>query len=88
MPMSCSTEQEVLSEQKTNELIESAYHVLQKLLISMSTFHLCLPQVMVSINEARRDDFACTINASCIFWRCDVLTDLCDSVIHYEYVCT
>lgn len=50
-------------------------------MIRMSSLELCLPQMMVCINETRGDDPSGTVNDQCLCrWSSHLRCDLADSV--------
>ncbi len=63
-------------------------HVFQQQFIGMSAFELSLPQMMVGIHEARRDDFFLAVNDFRTGWRRDVCFYPCNFVILNEDICS
>jgi len=53
----------------------TSWKIFQQSLVSVAALELCLPHMMMCINETRRYDFASTINILSPWWRVDFSCD-------------
>lgn len=61
-------------------------HVFEENLVGVPALELCLPHMMMSVNETRRDDLGGTVNGVYIVGLSDEVGDLCNLVSFDQHI--